>query len=41
MKRLIFFILFLLPFLFFACQEDNDNSSQPSEDLMVSFSNIN
>lgn len=41
MKRLTILTFLLISFLFFSCQEDNDNSSQPEEDLMVSFSNLN
>jgi hypothetical protein len=33
------FWLFLLPFVLFACEEDN-NSTQPAENLEISFSNL-
>ena len=41
MQRLTLLTLLLLPFLFFACQEDDSNGTQPGEDLVVSFNNLN
>jgi hypothetical protein len=40
MKRLTLLSFFLLPFLFFACQEESNDTSQPQEDLVLSFSNL-